>query len=256
MSSFGKYPNYQDYLDSPEWKIIRDATVSRAGGRCQICDSNKYVTAHHRNYSMLDSEDGRNLIAICKECHSLYELGGKYMKQSLADAKELANDVRRCSEMNMALFYALKPDLGCIQMFAPNPPVLYDISKMQDVDIDLLGKVLESGDTLIRDDECYIDIHKATKAAGVSIKRMCNFVNDVVLQTVLALSAEINGYSNLHQDPTRLGKVPEKISKNSSVSITCRLADVILLLAEIRHQQSNRMGTLKTKTGREARDSE
>ena len=64
-NSYSK-PNYNDYMQSPEWKKKKES-IKRV---CYICGSEKNINVHHRSYSRLGHETERDLIALCQECHS------------------------------------------------------------------------------------------------------------------------------------------------------------------------------------------
>lgn len=40
--------NYQEYLQSPEWRERRKAAIMRAEGRCQVCNDPIGLEVHHR----------------------------------------------------------------------------------------------------------------------------------------------------------------------------------------------------------------
>ena len=61
---------YSEYLQTPEWKARRAATIEYAGGSCMFCDSTRRLEAHHRTYQRRGNEEPRDLVALCHECHS------------------------------------------------------------------------------------------------------------------------------------------------------------------------------------------
>ncbi len=65
--------SYRDYLSSLRWKAIKNAALSRAKHRCQICNSDLMLHVHHRKYpEELGSEEPSDLIVLCRRCHDLF----------------------------------------------------------------------------------------------------------------------------------------------------------------------------------------
>lgn len=64
---------YQDYLQTPEWQDTRKRALKRANFSCQLCNSNnQQLDVHHRTYENLGEEDNRDLIVLCRDCHSKF----------------------------------------------------------------------------------------------------------------------------------------------------------------------------------------
>jgi 5-methylcytosine-specific restriction endonuclease McrA len=64
--------NYQNYLQSDEWKKRRGKALTYWGHRCAICNSGKYLDVHHRTYANIGKEKMTDLIVLCRKCHTLY----------------------------------------------------------------------------------------------------------------------------------------------------------------------------------------
>lgn len=61
--------SYREYLESSQWKWIRDVVMRRDGFKCCFCGA-PAVDAHHVEYPWPwhnDSPD--NVIALCRACH-------------------------------------------------------------------------------------------------------------------------------------------------------------------------------------------
>lgn len=69
--------DYYQYIHSKEWGVKADAAKRRAGGRCQVCNSPKRLTAHHRTYANLGNEKPEDITVLCKECHTIFYKAGK-----------------------------------------------------------------------------------------------------------------------------------------------------------------------------------
>ena len=66
-------PPYKEYLTSDHWIKTRRRAGAQLGSRCEICDSNKEIEAHHNNYSNLGKEDPkRDLVLLCRKCHNRF----------------------------------------------------------------------------------------------------------------------------------------------------------------------------------------
>jgi len=68
------YDQYLDYLDSPEWKKKRLATIKRDKNCCQQCGNkfpNKELEVHHIHYKRLKREQPEDLITLCEFHHEL-----------------------------------------------------------------------------------------------------------------------------------------------------------------------------------------
>lgn len=72
---------YQGYLSSPAWRVIRESALVNAGRRCQVCNSPKALHVHHRTYENIFHEDVSDLTVLCKECHALFHQGGRINKR-------------------------------------------------------------------------------------------------------------------------------------------------------------------------------
>jgi hypothetical protein len=70
-----KLKNYQDYLNSDEWKELRAKAYSRANNRCELC-ANDAQAVHHIQYPKdFKDDDTANLLVVCNICHD--KLHGK-----------------------------------------------------------------------------------------------------------------------------------------------------------------------------------
>lgn len=65
---------YNDYLKTDYWKAVSDAVKRRAGYRCQLCNSQHDLCAHHRTYEHRGSEleNLDDLVCLCRRCHEIF----------------------------------------------------------------------------------------------------------------------------------------------------------------------------------------
>ena len=57
------------FTDAPLWGAIRHTVMFRDGGLCQICKGNGVEVHHIRPKQYGGTNDPRNLITLCHECH-------------------------------------------------------------------------------------------------------------------------------------------------------------------------------------------
>jgi 5-methylcytosine-specific restriction endonuclease McrA len=71
-NSFDSEGTYQDFLESPYWKTIAAYVKWLRGGRCQMCDTDKGLQAHHKSYKHKGQEHKHleDLVVICGDCHT------------------------------------------------------------------------------------------------------------------------------------------------------------------------------------------
>ena len=70
-----KTSDYQRYLASREWAVLREKVRERSGNRCEHCFNASQQAVHHLTYERLNHEDLADLLAVCNECHEF--LSGK-----------------------------------------------------------------------------------------------------------------------------------------------------------------------------------
>ena len=65
---------YQDYLKTDYWKAVSDAVKKRADYRCQLCNSQHDLCAHHRTYDHRGQELDHlsDLTCLCRRCHEIF----------------------------------------------------------------------------------------------------------------------------------------------------------------------------------------
>ena len=80
--------SYRKYLNSDEWKEIREIVKERDGHKCLICncsadkDKGIHLSVHHRTYENKynERENLGDLITLCKSCHDIFHNIKKYKK--------------------------------------------------------------------------------------------------------------------------------------------------------------------------------
>ncbi len=68
--------DYNEYIRShPYWKKVRAARFNFDGGKCVICHADlttKPYETHHNNYDHLGNEHMRDVVTMCKACHTVF----------------------------------------------------------------------------------------------------------------------------------------------------------------------------------------
>jgi 5-methylcytosine-specific restriction endonuclease McrA len=63
---------YDDYLQTREWKDLRNAKMEEAGHRCQVCNAIGLLEVHHRTYERRGYELIGDLCVLCVDCHEKF----------------------------------------------------------------------------------------------------------------------------------------------------------------------------------------
>lgn len=74
-TTFAGYGSYEEYLSSLHWKETRSAALSKAGGKCCICNAESDLNVHHKTYERLGAERDDDLVVLCKQCHLIFHKG-------------------------------------------------------------------------------------------------------------------------------------------------------------------------------------
>ena len=70
-----KKSQYQKYLCSREWALLKEQVRVRSHGRCERCREGAYESTHHLTYERTGHELLEDLQAVCTGCHKF--LSGK-----------------------------------------------------------------------------------------------------------------------------------------------------------------------------------
>jgi 5-methylcytosine-specific restriction endonuclease McrA len=61
--------DYEEYLQTTEWRVRANDAKQRAKWQCALCCSTKALEVHHRTYERLGRERSDDLIVLCWRCH-------------------------------------------------------------------------------------------------------------------------------------------------------------------------------------------
>ena len=120
----GPYIDLKEYYNSAEWAKKRSERLKIDDYRCQRCGFTRALEVHHLNYERLGNEDvARDLITLCKKCHSEVEA-----------QKESVNPVRQPAEHHDA-YLAGKISQNDWRFYSPGFVYPEDIKKGIDFDV-------------------------------------------------------------------------------------------------------------------------
>ena len=94
------YSNLRSILPKTEWGKIKKDAKTRANGSCSICGKKTDKLDAHEVWSY-DLENGiqklENVIAVCKDCHSVIHIGYTQLKGNIERAEAHYMKVNACT---------------------------------------------------------------------------------------------------------------------------------------------------------------
>lgn len=63
---------YSEYLETPEWKEIRNKALKKSGFKCSVCNRDDELNVHHKTYKNRGCEKIDDLVVLCRNCHSIF----------------------------------------------------------------------------------------------------------------------------------------------------------------------------------------
>ena len=88
--------DYQAYLASREWALLKEQVRDRSDGWCELCHAAPYQETHHVTYERIGNEDVDDLAGVCSPCHRW--LSGKSNEKPLARAHLVSERLTRDEE--------------------------------------------------------------------------------------------------------------------------------------------------------------
>lgn len=64
--------DYQRYLASREWSLLRERVRQRSRDKCEHCFIAPQQAVHHLTYARLGHEELADLMAVCNPCHEWF----------------------------------------------------------------------------------------------------------------------------------------------------------------------------------------
>ena len=94
------YSNLRTILSKKQWDFLKSDAKSRADGKCMICGRKTARLDAHERWSY-DEKTGTqiltDIIAVCKDCHSVLHIGYTQLKGDEARAEKHFMKVNNCS---------------------------------------------------------------------------------------------------------------------------------------------------------------
>jgi hypothetical protein len=60
---------YMKYLESENWRLLKEQIHERSGGICEICQNALGEDVHHLTYERIFNELLIDLVHVCRNCH-------------------------------------------------------------------------------------------------------------------------------------------------------------------------------------------
>lgn len=95
LGNFPEEVDYDEYIQSDEWKARAKAIRKRDNYTCQDCKATDVrLDVHHLTYARLGHERDEDLIALCRECHDAREDEKKAEKEPRAKHSPVMSDIK------------------------------------------------------------------------------------------------------------------------------------------------------------------
>lgn len=94
------YSNLRSLLPRAQWDFIRQKTLARAGGKCEICGAPSKRLEAHEKWSYDEKKAVQkleNVVAVCPACHAVIHIGRTQLKGDERAAEEHFMKVNNCS---------------------------------------------------------------------------------------------------------------------------------------------------------------
>ena len=99
------YSNLRTILSKAQWNFIREDAISRAEGKCAICGKKCTRFDVHERWDY-DEQNGvqilKDILAICKDCHSVIHIGFTQLKSKNIERYE--NHFMKVNDCNYATY--------------------------------------------------------------------------------------------------------------------------------------------------------
>lgn len=69
--------DYDEYINSPEWKDKVNRIKSERGNKCQVCSATDHLDGHHNTYDHFANEHDNDIVILCRSCHDTFHATGR-----------------------------------------------------------------------------------------------------------------------------------------------------------------------------------
>lgn len=86
--------DYQEYIQSDQWKEKREERLKLDGYQCVVCRNSEGLSVHHLHYDSLGNEDVQHdLVTVCNKCHRYFDTIERYQRYKKRQRKVEAIDL-------------------------------------------------------------------------------------------------------------------------------------------------------------------
>jgi hypothetical protein len=103
---------YAEYLQTEHWQQVRQAALTRAEYRCQVCNSPYHLQVHHRTYERRGEERDTDLTVLCDTCHGRFHREGHLYAGSPSSRRRYTSGSYRASRFTRARRGRREPAYG------------------------------------------------------------------------------------------------------------------------------------------------
>ncbi len=82
---------YNRYLSTSEWQVVRGRILNRDNYTCQVCLSRPAGEVHHLSYDRVGQELDSDLTSVCKECHRELHPNNQFSLGSYPDSSGISS---------------------------------------------------------------------------------------------------------------------------------------------------------------------
>lgn len=100
--------DYQRYLASREWAVLKEQVKERNEGWCEHCHAAKHQDTHHLTYERIGNEQLDDLMGLCRPCHEW--VSGKSDKNPLRNAWVISPTLQRQDAPPVHLYWQMLGD--------------------------------------------------------------------------------------------------------------------------------------------------
>lgn len=87
-----KLKEYDEYIESEDWRKIADKVLKRDKHTCQYCGDAKAKQVHHLTYNRLYDEAMFDLVSVCVKCHDKLHPEAEKRLRNIYDRLIVADD--------------------------------------------------------------------------------------------------------------------------------------------------------------------
>jgi 5-methylcytosine-specific restriction endonuclease McrA len=83
--------NYEQYINSPQWRAKRKALLRKLKPYCRGCYSKQNLQVHHLSYFNLGRESVKDCTVLCEKCHERVTARCRQARKALIFRRSIAS---------------------------------------------------------------------------------------------------------------------------------------------------------------------